>query len=82
MAEQKFENGATVKLKSGGPRMTVSGYDKYHQYSDEPQYKCRWFDAKNILTESLFTEPELERDEQTTRHVVELHDGPPPTRQN
>ena len=25
MPEQKFENGATVKLKSGGLRMTVSG---------------------------------------------------------
>ena len=61
MAEQKFENGTRVRLKSGGPVMTAAGYAKYHEYSDEQEYKCTWFDGKNVLTEGLFTEAELER---------------------
>jgi uncharacterized protein YodC (DUF2158 family) len=75
MAEPKFDIGATVKLKSGGPTMIVSAH------SDGQQYKCRWFDAKASLKADLFAEAELELVELTTRFVVELNDGPPPTRQ-
>ena len=36
-SNQKFKNGDTVRLKSGGPLMTISNYnDKGHLY-------CLWF---------------------------------------
>jgi uncharacterized protein YodC (DUF2158 family) len=56
---QTFEDGAKVRLKSGGPTMTVVDFGKYG-YSNKESYKCRWFDQKNSLTEATFTEPELE----------------------
>jgi uncharacterized protein YodC (DUF2158 family) len=65
MAEQRFPNGHKVKLKSGGPTMTVVNFAKY-DYSEDESYKCRWFDHKNTLTEAVFTEPELESIEQNS----------------
>ena len=38
MANQKFEDGAVVRLKSGGPKMTVMSYR-----SDTGRYCCRWY---------------------------------------
>ena len=58
MAE-KFGKGSVVRLKSGGPKMTVVDFGKYG-YGDEESYKCRWFDEKKKLTEGTFTEEELE----------------------
>lgn len=60
MAEQKYPNGARVRLRSGGPTMTVVTYAKF-DYEQEESYKCRWFNDKNLLQEGIFTEPELER---------------------
>lgn len=34
--------GSTVKLKSGGPKMTVSGIDK-QMYEDRLSAWCDWF---------------------------------------
>jgi len=59
MTEQKFNSGDTVRLKSGGPKMTVVDYGQYG-YSDEKSYKCKWFDEKNKLVEATFTEAELD----------------------
>ena len=59
MADQKFESGAEVQLKSGGPRMTVVDYDVYGMGETEKKYKCQWFDDKNKLTEGYFTEAAL-----------------------
>lgn len=53
---QQFKPGDTVKLKSGGPLMTVIAYGSYLAVEG---YKCKWFDDKHKLTESVFTEPEL-----------------------
>ncbi|HLG56846.1 MAG TPA: DUF2158 domain-containing protein [Vicinamibacterales bacterium] len=58
--DQKFANGSTVRLKSGGPVMTVVGYDVWESYETEKKYKCRWFGPKNQLAEHNFTEAELE----------------------
>ena len=55
MADQQFENGTEVQLKSGGPRMTVVGYDDYGMAATEKTYKCQWFDDKHKLTEGYFT---------------------------
>ena len=56
---QRFANGSVVRLKSGGPRMTVVDYGTYG-YDPDPKYKCRWFDSKNTVTEQIFSEAELE----------------------
>lgn len=61
MAEQQFQAGDVVRLKSGGPKMTVVHYGKYG-YGDEYSYKCKWFDEKNKLVEDTFTAAELETD--------------------
>jgi uncharacterized protein YodC (DUF2158 family) len=63
MAEQKFPSGAVVKLKSGGPRMTVMGYDVYGYDSIEKRYLCRWFGEKNKVEEGHFTEESLTRED-------------------
>ena len=55
---QQFKAGDTVKLKSGGPVMTVVEYGSFTMGSVDG-YKCRWFDEKNKLTERVFTEAEL-----------------------
>jgi uncharacterized protein YodC (DUF2158 family) len=68
MAEQKFDEGAVVQLKSGGPKMTVAGFGKYDAYGGGTEkYLCRWFDEKNKLVEGTFTEAELEVSEARPR---------------
>ena len=57
---QKFQLGDIVRLKSGGPNMTVCNYAKYAYQGDEPKYQCRWFDDKHKENFSLFGEQELE----------------------
>jgi uncharacterized protein YodC (DUF2158 family) len=49
----RFTVGDVVRLKSGGPNMTVGGHGKYN-YDPQEKYLCRWFDEKNKLTGSLF----------------------------
>jgi uncharacterized protein YodC (DUF2158 family) len=49
-----------VRLKSGGPKMTVAGYDLYGLGATEKTYLCRWFDEKNKPMERTFSEAELE----------------------
>lgn len=50
--------GDVVRLKSGGPKMTITEFGKYH-YSDHEQAKCIWFD-NNKRTEGLFEKDTLE----------------------
>ena len=59
MADQKFEVGAVVMLKSGGPKMTVMAYQK-----DYEKYLCRWFDDSKKPYEDYFEEAALEADEE------------------
>jgi uncharacterized protein YodC (DUF2158 family) len=54
-----FNTGNVVRLKSGGPKMTVENYGKYG-YAAHESYKCKWFDDKHKLTEGTFSEDELE----------------------
>jgi uncharacterized protein YodC (DUF2158 family) len=54
VSAQKFKAGDIVRLRSGGPQMTVV------EYSPDNTYRCKWFDAKYNLSESSFVEDELE----------------------
>jgi uncharacterized protein YodC (DUF2158 family) len=56
MAKGRFQVGDVVKLKSGGPEMTVK-----HQYDDDDdyEYQCQWFAGKK-LESGRFPEAGLE----------------------
>jgi len=48
MAEKrKFKTGDIVKLKSGGPQMTVKEYL-------ENEVNCQWFDESKVRDEKFF----------------------------
>jgi uncharacterized protein YodC (DUF2158 family) len=53
---QKFNPGDVVRLKSGGPDMTVASYGS--QMHDGQPY-CRWFDG-NRRMQDYFNDAELE----------------------
>lgn len=44
--ENKFEVGDIVRLKSGGPDMTVQGMCDFVNHDDE--YQCQWFAGKKL----------------------------------
>jgi uncharacterized protein YodC (DUF2158 family) len=50
-----FEAGDIVELKSGGPKMTVKGFDKRRGHPDPSSYECQWFGGKKL--ESGFFHP-------------------------
>ena len=57
MAKQnEFNVGDIVKLKSGGPEMTVQQTPR----DMSPHYKCQWFAGKK-LESGVFPEGSLER---------------------
>jgi uncharacterized protein YodC (DUF2158 family) len=48
MAEEKFFTGQTVKLKSGGPVMTVMGTPAgFGLGLNQNVYVCQWFSGKS-----------------------------------
>jgi uncharacterized protein YodC (DUF2158 family) len=55
--DDKFKMGDVVRLKSGGPNMTV---EKYGNYSGERKCLCKWFDDKNKFDQRVFSDAELE----------------------
>jgi uncharacterized protein YodC (DUF2158 family) len=59
MSQQTFKPGDIVRLKSGGPKMTVVRYAMF-AYDDVEKVECRWFDAKGAMTISTFIDHELE----------------------
>ncbi len=50
--------GDVVRLKSGGPLMTITEFGKY-AYSDHEQVKCVWFDNKKKYSD-IFEKETLE----------------------
>ena len=70
MAQPKFKPGDRVRLKSGGPTMTVVSLGKYGDGVAE-SYKCRWFDNRKQLAEDTFTEEELELSSSNSAFIFE-----------
>lgn len=56
---KKFKIGDKVKLKSGGPKMTIA--DKVENVNfTQAHYKCVWFNKKNKVHEYNFPIDSLE----------------------
>ena len=55
-SNQALKIGDTVELKSGGPPMTITKYDKYDGIG---YFTCQWF-AGEKLEEDLFTPDSLQ----------------------
>jgi uncharacterized protein YodC (DUF2158 family) len=49
----QFNPGDVVRLKSGGPKMTIDS-------KDGEDYFCIWFDSKNEQKQNSFSGPVLE----------------------
>lgn len=49
-----FSKGDQVKLKSGGPNMTVQNTGDYGPLGPEDGVSCTWFDAKHTRQEDVF----------------------------
>lgn len=60
--ERKFNDGDRVRLRSGGPTMTVEGFDAFGEFEQgsPKKYLCRWFDGKGQLAQDTFKESSLE----------------------
>ncbi len=55
--KEKYKVGDIVRLRSGGPEMTVAALPEDRQYSDF--YRCQWFAGKK-LESGNFQEASLE----------------------
>lgn len=56
--KNRFKTGDIVQLKSGGPRMTVRGYDMLATLNGGPSVQCQWF-AGAKLSSGHFEEESL-----------------------
>ena len=56
-----FEEGGVVRLKSGGPAMTVTSVGT--DFGDKPMVWCAWFDQKVVQQSGSFPPAALEKDE-------------------
>ena len=57
MADKRIKAGSVVKLKSGGPEMTVALLSIYNTGTDDADAVCYWFDKdQKILSQKIPTE--------------------------
>ena len=63
-----FNKGDTVRLKSGGPLMTVTDLGNYAPKGPENGVKCVWFDGKR-REEALFDSDALKISDNKVRFV-------------
>jgi uncharacterized protein YodC (DUF2158 family) len=62
---EEFQIGDTVRLKSGGPLMTVDNIGK--DSMNRPMIWCSWFDGKQVLQTKTFVPATLEKDDDNIR---------------
>lgn len=58
MSQTSIEAGFVVRLKSGGPLMTVSD-----EATEEGYVKCYWFKSESVLQQHLFHIETLQMEE-------------------
>ena len=56
----EFQRGDVVRLKSGGPRMTVITVPP-HEYLPEGHVECQWFDKEKEPRHNSFPAESLEK---------------------
>jgi uncharacterized protein YodC (DUF2158 family) len=56
MAERKFKDGDRVRLRSGGPVMTV---EQFAEYTDGWKYECVWFEGGTKPMQGFYRETSL-----------------------
>ncbi|WP_188048742.1 YodC family protein [Flavobacterium sp. GP15] len=65
--EKIFKIGDTVRLKSGGPLMTINNNIDEIQYEGPAifygEVECKWFDNKNTICKEIFKQDALEESE-------------------
>lgn len=71
MLAQKYKAGDVVELKSGGPKMTVSGYVTSNGLNEFAKVFCQWF---------VGTKLEKERFSEDSLQLCELEDQGPRVR--
>ncbi len=49
MSSEQFKTGSVVRLKSGGPAMTVVGVDS------DGRLVCKWFDGNKVSMNAFFS---------------------------
>lgn len=73
-----FQPGEMVRLKSGGPRMTIDDIGDYSPMGvgGEPhKAKCSWFDEKNKRMTDLFALHTLEKIEDRPTSSLRISRG-------
>lgn len=64
--EKIFKSGDIVRLKSGGPQMTINKNIEVLQFNGSIKFygevECKWFDNKNIICTDIFEQSALELD--------------------
>jgi uncharacterized protein YodC (DUF2158 family) len=53
MSDSNFKAGDVVRLKSGGPPMTIEGIGKYSMGATQDRAKCVWFEGMKRM-EAVF----------------------------
>jgi uncharacterized protein YodC (DUF2158 family) len=56
MTKETFKEGDPVRLKSGGPNMTIRKF-AFNELTDKPytdRVVCTWFDDNNVKKEATF----------------------------
>jgi len=73
MSNTKFKSGDVVRLKSGGPKMTVRNYKLIQPfdgkaYPSDTDIECDWFEGNN-LKHAIFGQETLEIEDSSDSHI-------------
>jgi uncharacterized protein YodC (DUF2158 family) len=65
-----FKLGDVVRLKSGGPNMTVQSIAADDDFAvSKNDLTCQWFDDKKVLQSAIFKPETLISEEEANKHI-------------